>query len=103
MQSTTTITGRIVKDAVDTLTIRGDKPVADVTIAVEDHRLPGETRFIQVPQWETASARAAQYLTKGRWVTAEGLLDARPYTDRDGNLQIGWTLRRGYIEFGPNP
>lgn len=103
MQSTTTITGRLVQDPVDALNVRNDKTVAELTLAVRDHRLPDDVRFIDVSQWEDAAARAAQYLQKGRWVTAEGLLDARAYVDKNGDARVGWTLCRAHIEFGPHP
>ncbi len=72
-------------------------------IAINDRRLGDQARWISVDQWDEAADRAAKYLVRGQHVTAEGLLDAEPYTDRNGQTQLAWRLRRGYIEYGPKP
>lgn len=102
MQSNVTITGYLGRTPEVRETPSG-KRVASVRIAINDRRLGDEARWVAVDQWDDAADRAAKYLVRGQHVTAEGLLDAEIYTDRNGNAQLAWRLRRGYIEYGPKP
>lgn len=102
MQSNVTITGYLGQTP-EVRTTQSGKRVASVRVAINDRRLGEEARWIAVDQWDDAADRAAKYLVRGQHVTAEGLLDAEIYTDRNGNAQLAWRLRRGYIEYGPKP
>lgn len=78
------------------------KPVATLRVAVNDHQLGDEPRYVDVAQWEDAAQNAADHLVKGQHVTAEGLLDARPYV-KDGEVCIAWRLRGARVQWGPRP
>jgi single stranded DNA-binding protein len=102
MQSPTIIAGRLARDP-EYRDLPGGKTVVEVTIAVNERRLGDEPRFVKVAQWEKAGEAAVRYLHQGRYVVAEGLLDARAYNDKDGNARVELVLKRAHIEFGPNP
>jgi single-strand DNA-binding protein len=101
MLSTTTITGRLTA----TPELRQSPTGKDVTtlrVAVSDHRLGDETRYVDIDQWDHA-AQHAQYLTVGQEIAAEGLLDAHLFTTSGGELRVGWTLLRSRVEWGRKP
>lgn len=102
MLSTTTITGRLASIP-ELRTARNGKHVTTLRVAVSDHRLGEEPRFVDVDQWEDAAEHAVEYLTLGQEIAAEGLLDARPYATKDGELRVGWTLTRPRVEWGSKP
>lgn len=102
MLSTTTITGRLTQAPELRQTPTG-KDVTTLRVAVSDHRLAEGTRYVDIDQWEQAAQDAAEHLTVGREIVAEGLLDARPYCTADGDLRVGWTLLRPRVEWGSKP
>lgn len=102
MLSTTTITGRLAKAPELRQTPTG-KDVTTLRVAVSDHRLDGETRYVDIDQWEQAAHHACEHLTIGQEIAAEGLLDARPYVSDSGELRVGWTLLRPRVEWGSKP
>lgn len=102
MLSTTTITGRLATQPQLRETPTG-KSVTTLRVAVSDHRLGEHPRYVDVDQWGDAAERAAEHLTLGQEVAAEGLLDARPYTTDGGEVHIGWTLVRPRVEWGSKP
>jgi single-strand DNA-binding protein len=63
--------------------------VASMTLAVDrDFKNQGgsrETDFIDVVAWRNTGEFAAKYLSKGRMAVAEGRLQLRDWTDKDGN------------------
>jgi single-stranded DNA-binding protein len=102
MLSTTTITGRLTA----TPQLRQSSTGKDVTalrVAVSDHRLGDETRYVDIAQWDRAAHYACAHLTVGQEIAAEGLLDARPYSIDGGELRIDWTLLRPRVEWGSKP
>lgn len=103
MLSTTTITGHLTQTPQLRQTPTG-KTVTTLRIAVNDHQhLKSEVRYIDVDQWDQAATAAVEHLVKGQQLTAEGLLDARAYLDKDHQPQIGWTLRSARTEWGARP
>jgi single-strand DNA-binding protein len=69
-------------------------PVTNFSLAVSKRRTTadGETQdktiWFRISTWRRQAEIAAQYLTKGAKVMVIGEIEqARPYTDRDGNLQ----------------
>lgn len=69
-------------------------PVTNFRLAVNRHwtnaegQLQEKTTWFNVSLWERRAETASQYLTKGSKVLIIGEIDsARPYTDRNGNLQ----------------
>jgi single-stranded DNA-binding protein len=102
MQSTTTISGNLAEKPL-LRRARNEKYVSTLRVAVNDHRLGDEPRYVDVDQWEGAAVHAVEHLVKGQHVVAEGLLDAEPYTKNDGALAIGWRLKRAHVEWGAKP
>jgi single-stranded DNA-binding protein len=102
MLSTTTITGRLTH-APELRQTTGGKDVTTLRVALSDHRLDGETRFIDIDQWEQAAHHAVDHLTVGQEIAAEGLLDARPYVTDAGEARVGWVLLRPRVEWGSKP
>lgn len=102
MLSTTTITGRLAQ-APQVRQTTGGKDVTTLRVAVSDHRLGEQTRYIDIDQWEQAAHHATEHLTIGQEIAAEGLLDARAYTTDTGEPRIAWTLLRPRVEWGAKP
>jgi single-stranded DNA-binding protein len=102
MLSATTITGRLAQAPQLRQTPTG-KDVTTLHVAVSDHRLGDQPRYIDIDQWEQAAHHAIEHLTVGQEIAAEGLLDARPYTTDTGELRIGWSLARPRVEWGAKP
>lgn len=102
MLSTTTITGRLTH-APELRQTPSGKDVTTLRVAVSDHRLGDETRYVDIDQWDQAAHHAAEHLTVGQEIAAEGLLDARPYTTDTGQLRVGWTMLRPRVEWGSKP
>ncbi len=69
-------------------------PVTNFSLAVSKRRTTGEgevqekTTWFRINIWRRQAEVASQYLTKGAKVMVIGEIEqARPWTDRDGNLQ----------------
>lgn len=69
-------------------------PVTNFNLAVSKRRTTGEgevqekTTWFRINIWRRQAEVASQYLTKGAKVMVIGEIEqARPWTDRDGNLQ----------------
>ncbi len=69
-------------------------PVTNFNLAVSKRRTTGEgevqekTIWVRVSAWRRQAEVASQYLTKGAKIMVIGEIEqARPWTDRDGNLQ----------------
>lgn len=102
MLSTTTIVGRLTEAPQLRETPKGQR-VATLRVAVNDHRLGKEPRFVDIDQWDDVATNAAAHLVRGQQIAADGLLNAHAYKTDDGNLHIGWTLTRARVEWGPKP
>lgn len=67
------------------------KAVCNLSIAVNngqkqaDGSWSDETLWVRAAVWNEAAERVAEQVSKGNLVYAEGQLDIRDYTDRDGN------------------
>ena len=80
-------------------------PVASFTLAVDrdfKNKQTGEreTDFINVVAWRQTAEFVSRYFTKGRMAVAEGRLQIRPYTDRDGNKRTAAEVVADNIYFG---
>lgn len=77
--------------------------VCSIRIAVErdygkkDER---ETDFFDVVAWRGTAEFICSYFTKGRMIVAEGRMQTRPWTDRDGNKRIAIELVADNAYFG---
>jgi single-strand DNA-binding protein len=57
------------------------------------------TEWIRVTVFGQRAETLQQYLKKGTRVYVEGRLEARPWTDRTGNVQAGLELSASEVEF----
>lgn len=83
-----TIMGRLTKDPDFRHTPNG-VPVAAFTLAVDrdfkNNSGEKETDFIDVVAWRNTAEFVRKYFAKGRMAVADGRLQIRGYTDKDGN------------------
>ena len=84
-----TIMGRLTRDP-ELRHTQGGTAVASFTLAVDrdfKDKQTGEkaTDFIDVVAWRNTAEFAAKYLSKGRLTVADGRLQLRDWTDKDGN------------------
>lgn len=59
-----------------------------------------ETDFISVVAWRNTADFVAKYFSKGRMVVAEGRLQIRPYTDKEGNKRTAAEVVAENVYFG---
>lgn len=78
--------GRLTRDPELKRTTTGT-PVTSFTIAVDRDYAKGEreTDFIDIVAWRSTAEFVAKYFAKGRMVVADGRLQMREWTDKDGN------------------
>ena len=58
-----------------------------------------KTTWFRVSVWRKQAEVAAEYLKKGRLVLVEGEVEARAYTDRDGNPRASLELTANNVRF----
>ncbi len=79
-------------------------PVTSFTLAVDrDFKSQSgekETDFIDVVAWRGTAEFAASYFTKGRMAVAEGRLQIRGWTDRDGGKRRSAEVVADNLYFG---
>lgn len=80
----TSVMGRIGKD-LELLRTQSGKAVTSFPIAVDRDGKDAGTDWFDVVAWERTAEFAAQYCAKGRKVVVDGRLQARDWTDKDGN------------------
>lgn len=72
------------------------KAVCPVTIAVDRDKLDANgqrnTDFINVVFWETLGEFVGKWFTKGQMIAAEGRLQAKIWTDKDGQKHRSWEV-----------
>lgn len=81
-------------------------PVASFSLAVsrswvgQDGQRQEKTTWFRVTAWRKLAETVSQYLSKGRQVLVIGEIeDARPYTDRDGNLRAALEVTAQTVRF----
>ena len=84
-----TIMGRLVRDPELRRTGSGTA-VASFTLAVDRDYSKEEKKadFINCVAWRQTGEFVSKYFAKGRMMVAEGRLEMREWTDRDGNKRI---------------
>jgi single-stranded DNA-binding protein len=102
MLGTTTTSGHLI-DTPQIRQTRDGEIVTTLRVAINDHRLGDQPRYIDIDQWDDAAHRAADHPIEGRQITAEGLLEAEPYLHTDGQLRVGWRLLRPTGGMGSRP
>ena len=60
----------------------------------------GEALFVRCTVWREAAENAAESLTKGARVIAQGRLQAKRFEDKEGNRRTAWELQ--VDEVGPS-
>lgn len=80
----TSVMGRIEKD-LELRRTQSGKAVTSFPIAVDRDGKDAGTDWFDVVAWERTAEFAAQYCAKGRKVVVDGRLQARDWTDKDGN------------------
>ena len=98
------IMGRLVADP-ELRTTPSGVAVATVRLAVDrdfKNKQTGEkeTDFITVVAWRQTAEFLSRYFSKGRMAVAEGRLQIRNYTDRDGNKRTAAEVVAENIYFG---
>lgn len=82
-----TIMGRLTRDP-ELRHTQTNTPVASFTLAVERDFTQGEqkqTDFIDCVAWKQTGEFVSKYFTKGSLMAAEGRLQLRDWTDKEGN------------------
>lgn len=80
------------------------KAVCNLRVAVNngtkqaDGSWSDETLWVGVAVWDQAAERAAEQLHKGNLVYAEGQLDLREYTDRDGAARSSLEMKFARVQ-----
>ena len=80
------VMGRIGKD-LELRRTQSGKAVTSFPIAVDRDGKDAGTDWFDVVAWERTAEFAAQYCAKGRKVVVDGRLQARDWTDKDGNTR----------------
>ena len=97
------IMGRMTRDP-ELRRTQNDKTVASFTLAVDrDYNAPGEdkqTDFIDVVAWNKTAEFVQKYFSKGQMAIAEGRLQLRDWTDKDGNKRRSAEINAEHIRFG---
>lgn len=96
------VMGRLTKDPELRRTQSG-VAVTTFTLAVDrDFKNNGEkeTDFIDVVAWRNTAEFVCNYFTKGRMALAEGRLQFRDWTDRDGNKRRNAEVMADRVYFG---
>ncbi|MBQ9647173.1 MAG: single-stranded DNA-binding protein [Oscillospiraceae bacterium] len=97
------IMGRLTRDPELRRTQSGTA-VCTITLAVDrdfQSRDGGEKQadFIDVVAWDQRAEFVAKYLGKGRLVVAEGSLQSRKWTDKNGQNRTSWEVRASNFYF----
>ena len=81
-------------------------PVTNFSLAVNKRRTTPEgvtqekTTWFRISLWRRSAEVASQYLTKGAKIMVIGEIEsARPWTDRDGNLQASIEVTANQFQF----
>lgn len=96
--------GRLVADP-EHRQIPSGTPVTTFRIAVDRdfrNKETGEKEadFISVVTWRATADFVAKYFSKGRMIVADGRLQTRNYTDRDGNKRTATEVVADNVYFG---
>ena len=59
-----------------------------------------ETDFLDIVAWRGTAEFVCKYFTKGRLITVDGRLQARPWTDREGNKRTAYEIVTDNVYFG---
>ena len=95
--------GRLTKDPELRYTTNG-KAVATVCIAVERNRKNAsgekETDWINLVVWDKKAELLSKHFAKGQMLIADGSIQTRSYTDKDGNKRSAVDIIAENVYFG---
>jgi len=96
------IMGRLTRDP--ELRNVGDVPVCNFTLACDrDYKNAAgekETDFIDIVAWRSTAEFVSKHFTKGRMAVADGRLQVRDWTDRDGGKRRSTEIVADNVYFG---
>lgn len=96
------IMGRLTRDPELRRTQNG-VAVCTITLAVDrDFKQDGKTQvdFIDVVAWRQTAEFVSKYFAKGRMMVAEGSLQSRKWTDKNGQNRVSWEVQAERAYFG---
>ena len=102
MLNHTVMMGRLCADP-ELKRTQSDIPVCSIRIAVDrdyGKDREKETDFFDVVAWRKTAEFICNYFSKGRMIVAEGRMQTRQWTDRDGNKRIAVELVAENVYFG---
>lgn len=95
--------GRLTRDP-ELRTTSAGVSVANFTIACDrDYKTQDgvrETEYIDVVAWRHTAEFVCKYLSKGKMVVAEGRLQSRDWTDKNGSKRRSWEINADNVYFG---
>lgn len=84
------ISGRLTKTP-ELRSTKDGTAVTSFTVAV-DRDYGKDTDFIDAVAWKQTAEFISRYFSKGQYITVQGSLQSRKYTDRDGNKRTAWEI-----------
>lgn len=94
-----TIMGRLTKNP-ELRHTQSNKAVASFTLAVDRDFDKNQTDFIEVVVWGKTAEFVSKYFSKGRMAVADGRLQLREWTDKDGNKRKTAEVVADHVYFG---
>ena len=98
-----TVMGRMTRDP-ETRYTRSQTPVCSFTLAVERDRKNEDgsrtTDFIDCVAWRSTAEFISKYFRKGSMAVADGRLQLRDWTDKDGNKRRSTEVLADSVYFG---
>ena len=94
-----TVMGRLTRDPELRYT-QSQTPVASFTLAVDRDFGEKQTDFIDCVAWRNTAEFVSKYFTKGMMAIADGSLQFRDWTDKDGNKRRNAEVIVNNIYFG---
>lgn len=95
--------GRLTRDP-ELRKTQSDTPVCSFSLAVDrDYKKDGEkkeTDFIDIVAWRATAEFVSKFFTKGRMAVAEGRLQIRDWTDKEGNKRRSAEVIADNVYFG---
>lgn len=88
------ISGRLTKTP-ELRSTKDGAAVTSFTVAVDCDYTGGgdkQTDFIDCVAWRQTAEFISRYFGKGQFITVQGSLQSRKYTDRDGNKRTAWEI-----------
>ena len=96
------IMGRLTRDP-ELRTTQSGISVTSFTLAcdrdIKSENNENNVDFIDIVAWRQQADFVSKYFRKGQLVCVEGRLQARPWTDRDGNKRVSYEIVTDHVYF----